>query len=388
MKKQRCGIFLAVFLSAPFLLGAQQETRTGLYEIIPGIGAENAAPGFMKEMELRFNVYNRLFRFDPSLLPSPLRVRIFADKQAYDSYIFERLGDTRPGALYLHYNQADRREMVVHLGSAETAPMLAHQAFIQYLRAFVPNPPSWMREGFAIYFSTLRIIPPETVDYEENLFWLETVKSMGTRLPPVNTLLLADIAGHPQLSSEEFQIASWALVSFMLNSGWEYFRSLTESFMLLSPSAQTGENSQTIIQRLSLWNNLDTMTGDLRNYLAGRKTFRELMDYGHSAYSLGDFYNAELSFLEALNQRPSDFAPYYYLGLLYYEGKDYASAELYYLASLERGADEALINYALGINAMSAARRDDAVNYLQKAAALDPARYRTRVEDLIRRIEG
>ena len=396
MKKQKNFLLFFMLVILTVSSGAQERTQNALYEVIAEAGARVNTSEMANEMVLRFNVFNRLFRFDPSLLGSPLRVRVFTDKQAYDKYITDRLGTTRNGALYLHYNQADRRELVVHLGSPETAPMLAHQAFIQYFRAFIANPPSWMREGFAIFYSTLRVASPDTVDYEENLFWLNAVKSMGARLPPPNALFHTDISEalfeaplvYPPLSaaSEEFQISSWALISFMLNSGRDNFRTLTDCFMLLSPSATIVENSRVIMKRLELWNDFNFMNDDFRNYIASRKTFRELMDDGHSAYSRGDFMSAELSFIAAMDQRPSDFAPYYYIGLLYYEEKDFETADYYYKASEERGADQALINYALGINAASAGRIQDAAVYLQIAAALDPGRYRQRVEELLRRI--
>jgi tetratricopeptide (TPR) repeat protein len=212
-------------------------------------------------------------------------------------------------------------------------------------------------------------------------------KAMGSRRRPPNAILLADLPNQPGFSStEEFQVSSWALVSFLLNGGRDYFRTLTEIFMLLSPDASAAENSEAVARRFSLWNDFETTARDFGNYLSSRKTFKELMDDGQSAYSMGNFMSAELSFMAAMDQRPSDYAPYYYLGLLFYEGRDYAAAEQYYLASEERGADAALINYALGINAVSAGRYDDAAGYLRKAAALDPARYRTRVEDTLRRI--
>jgi hypothetical protein len=399
MKKYACLTALTLFLFLAFSLWAEPATESERYAIIIDSSESAAAQaaleagisGLKRELELRFDVYNRLFRFDPSLLSAPLRVRVFSSKENYDRYIAERLGDTRPGALYLHYNQSERRELVIHKGSAEEAPMLAHQAFIQYLRAFVANPPSWMREGFAIYFSTLRFIPPETLSYEENLQWLEPVKNLGNKQPSLDALLLADVlrdaAGGTGVSSADFQISSWALVSFLLNGGRDYFRTLTDSFMLLSPSAQAADNSQAVMRRFSLWTDSDVFAMDFRSYISSRRTFRELMDDGHRAYSRGDAMSAELSFMAAMDQRPSDYAPYYYLGLLFYEEKNYETAEIYYLASLERGADEALINYALGINAASAGNRQQAKDFLQKAAAMDPARYRARVEELLVRIE-
>jgi tetratricopeptide (TPR) repeat protein len=87
-----------------------------------------------------------------------------------------------------------------------------------------------------------------------------------------------------------------------------------------------------------------------------------------------------------MEQRPNHYAPYYYLGLIYYEEKSYDLAEEYYRSSLEYGADEALVSYALGLNAASAGRNIDAVSWLQKASAADPARYKSRADELIGRL--
>jgi len=396
-KRVWINLFLALFLFGPVSLWAEANSELSraeggapaaerdLYEI--DADSESSVPGLKQELELRFNAYNRLFRFDPSLLSAPLKVKVISDKETYDRYIKEQLGETRPGAVYLHYSDSNRRELVINWGSPDEASMLAPQAFLQYFRAFVPNPPSWMREGFAIYFSSLRANPSGKLEYQENLLWLESVKNLGDRLPSPSAILQTDVSDSlPTAAPEEFQISSWALVSFLLNSGPDYFRDLTDSFMVLSPLAQAPENSLAVMKRISLWNDLDVMEKDFKAYLGSRKTYTELIEDGQKAYSQGDIMNAELSFMTARDQRPAEFAPYYYLGLLSYEEKDYDAAEQNYKSSLERGAEAALVNYALGINAAAAERVKDAIDYLQKAASLDPARYKARVDDLLNKL--
>jgi tetratricopeptide (TPR) repeat protein len=177
------------------------------------------------------------------------------------------------------------------------------------------------------------------------------------------------------------------LVSFFLNNGKEdYFRTLIESFLLLSPSATVSDNSQIVVNRIGLWIAPDTMADDYQAYLNGRRTFTELMEDGRNAYSGHDTMTAELCFLSALDQRPTHYAPYYYLGLIYYEEKSYDMADKFYQSSLEYGADEALVSYALGVNAVSAGRNADAIIWLQRAASVDPGRYKARAEELINRL--
>jgi tetratricopeptide (TPR) repeat protein len=383
LKKPLLGIVLALGLGAALPAqetGRAAPVRSEHYAVISD-GGDGAAVS--REMESRFAVYNRLFRFDPAAGSLPLLVRVYRNKTSYDAYISGRLGGTRPGAVYLHYRQSDRRELVINRGSPEEGKMVPYQAFIQFLRTFVPNPPSWMREGFAIYFSTLTVTEDGEPAYEENLSWLDTVKGLGEKAFSPEAILLADQRGFPQ----DFQSLSWALVSFFLGSGREeYFRTMTESFLLLSSTATAAENSETLMKRISLWNPPDTLSGDFRNYLASRKTFTELIEEGQRAYALRDPIGAELAFLGALDQKPAHYAPYYYLGLLAYEEGAVEMAEQYYLSALRYGADEALVFYALGVNAAAAGKTGDAIDYLRRAAAASPERYREKSDSLIQRL--
>ncbi|MDR1095065.1 MAG: hypothetical protein LBL31_01605 [Spirochaetaceae bacterium] len=365
--------------------GISVSVRSLYFDVVSDGGSYDAEI-LLRELELRFEVYNRLFRFNTVALPAPLKVRSIGDKGEYDRYVTERLGAARDGAVYLHYPQADRRELVINRGSAEESRMLPNQAFIQYFRAFVAHPPTWMREGFAIYFNALRFDKTaRELRYEENLAWLETVKNLGTKAPNLESVFLADIRGQP----EYFQPVSWAIVSFLLNAGGnrEYFRTLTESFMLLSDQQTAGENSQSVLDRLLRWTNLEQITTDYTNYVNSRQTFAELFNAGQMAYSAKNYVNATSFFQGAIYQNPTHYAPYYYLGLISYENHDFDTAEVYYRTALNYdGADLALLNYALGVNAASASRAADAINYLETAIATDPARYQEKAEEIIVRL--
>jgi tetratricopeptide (TPR) repeat protein len=267
--------------------------------------------------------------------------------------------------------------------------MLAHQSFIQFLRGHIPNPPTWIREGFGIYFNSLTYDPQEQVlRYEENLAWLDTVKGLGINLLYPRQILLADTmanSGTAGQYSRNLQICSWAFVSFLLYSE-EHYRTLTESFMVLSSHNTAEENSLAVTERFSLWTDFSVMDREYADYLDSRKTFTELIAEGRRYYDSGNAETAELYFLAASDLRPAHYAPYYYLGLLYFDANLYDAAEGYYLLALEHGADQALVSYALGINAVSAGNNNAARTWLERAAALDPARYRTRAQDLIQRL--
>ncbi|MDR1058896.1 MAG: hypothetical protein LBL43_05055 [Treponema sp.] len=376
--------------------GPPSSARSGHFEITfvsPSPNSPDMVDTLARELELRFEVYRRLFRFDPSAAAFPLRVRVFTDKHLYDAYVLEGLGGTRPGAVYLHYNQPERRELVIHRGSPEEGAALPHQSFIQFLRAHIPNPPAWLQEGFAIYFSTLTFAPPGegggegALRYEENLAWLETARNLGAEAPSLKSLLEADSGGGAL--TVNFKVASWALVSFFLAGGNEdYYRTLLESFMVLSPEASAADNGRAVMRRISLWTGFEALERDCGAYLRSRKTFAEFIGEGRRAYAAGDDMSAELSFLGALNQKPGHYAPYYYLGLIYYKEKNYEAAEEYYLSSLKYGAEEALVYYALGINAYSGGRGADAKGWLEKAAAANPEKYGARTAELLENLRG
>lgn len=390
---KKLGLALVLVLLGTMALVAQTEEKSfaeasGTYYKVYAEQGQEAALALAKEMDARFAVYNRLFRFPQGRLSQPLVVRSFVTKDAYDTYVSTKLGTARNGAVYLHYNnRPELNELVLLENSEEAKKVFPHQAFIQFLRAFVPNPPTWLQEGLAIYFTTLGYDRNKgEATYEENLSWLEMVKSWGTSAPTLEAVVLSDIQN--PLPSPQIQGASWALVSFLLNTdNEEYRRSLYEIFMVLSPTETREGNSKLALERILPWVQIDEITRDYQNYIRDRKTFNELVDAGRQAYSAKDLAKAEVLFLSAMNLQPNHYAPHYYLGLLSYEQKKYDMAENYYRSALLYGADEALVNYALGLNAGAAGRKADAVQYLEKAAAAAPDRYKAKVQELLPRFK-
>ena len=366
-----------LIMSLGTALGAQ--IRSAHYEIIAPTGS-SAGASYSNEMEQRFAAYNKVFRFDPALLSSLLRVRIFTNKGEYDNYVVSRIGTPRPGAVYLHYRDPALRELVILAGSEEEGRLVPHQAFVQFLRGFISDPPAWMREGFAVYFNTLAFNRTTgKLVYEENLSWLETVKRLTIN---PETVLRAEASFH------NIQPSSWSLVSFfMADENSSYYRALTDSFMVLSPSAAIEENTQAVFNRMVLFDPINDLSRDFQAYIAGRKTFTELVEEGQKAYSAKDFAAAGDLFRKALEMRSNHFAPYYYLGLLAYEDKKYAEAEELYRKALDLGAERALIQYARGVNAAAAGKRTEAIAFLQDAAAADSVRFKSRSDDLIRKLQ-
>ncbi|MCL1928138.1 MAG: tetratricopeptide repeat protein [Treponema sp.] len=367
--------FFTVLLSLGITSGAQ--IRTAHYEIIVPEGTSDV---YSSEMEQRFTEFNKVFRFDPAQLGSLLKVRVFTDKNEYDSYVVGLLGSPRPGAIYIHYRNPANRELVIHRGSSEEDSIVPYQAFIQFLRAFIHEPPPWLREGFAVYFNTLKYDRARgTLVYEENLSWLDTAKRSAINPEAI----LQSAASFPNI-----QAFSWAMVSFfMSDKSSDYFRSLTDSLMMLSPDASTEENVQLMYKRLIMFNPIAALTRDYSNYIAGKKTFTELVEDGQRAYGAKNYIAAEESFRKAATLRNNHYAPWYYLGLVAYENKKYNEAEDFYKKALDLGGERALIQYARGVNAAAAGKKAEAIAFLEEAAAADSARYKTRSDELIRKLQ-
>jgi tetratricopeptide (TPR) repeat protein len=358
--------------------------QSGLYYVISDRGKDDAL-AIIKEMEMRFQVFNQVCRYDAAWLEDIYRVRAFNDEESYNAYVSSQLGETRKGAVYLHYTQREKRELVIHRGSPDEKRALPREAFVQFFRGFVGDPPSWMQEGFAVYFGGFRYDEVlEKLEYTENLAWLDSVKDLGKNAPSLEWVLLADVLGRP----DNFQSVAWSLVSFFMNTKKEaYYRTLGEVFLTLSDQAAADDNSKYAAQRITAWTDLDVLRQDYAEYLINRKTFNDLLKNGKDAYNAGDYLTADICFSSALNLRPDHYAPYYYLGLLSYKKRDYETTENYYRLSLDRGASLSLISYARGVNAASAGRIDEAVVCLEEAAAVNPAQYRDKADTLIRRLK-
>ena len=374
--------FCLTILLIPALAAlASAQLRSAHYETIVPAGSADG-PVYQSEMEQRFTRYSAVFRFNPALLSAPLRVRVFTSQGEYDAYVTSKLGSPRPGAVYLHYNNPANRELVIHRGSPDEGRLVPHQAFIQYLRAFVPNPPAWIREGFAVYFTTLVWNREQgNQAYEENLSWLETVKRLAAN---PDAVFLADRGG---ASLPNMQALSWSLVSFLMaDPGGPYHRSLTDGFMLLKSNAAAEENAQAFYDRFFLFGSQADFIRDYNAYIAGKKTFVELVEEGQRAYGAKNFSEAGALFRRAAEMKSGHHAPPYYLGLLAYEDKNYTVAENFYKTALDLGAERGLVQYARGVNAATAGKTAEAVAFLEEAAAADSAKYKARSDELIKKL--
>ena len=362
------------------------EASSDHYVVLSELGQERAET-LSRQLEAYFGLYNALFRFDGAALKAPLNVREFKDKAAFDAYLGQVVGQTKDDFVYLHYPNPERSELLL-FGKDEPdfSASLAHQAFVQFLKAFIPNPPLWMREGLAVYFeSAAWDNEAESLDFPENLAWLETVKSLKERslfMSLDNLLTIGQDQARDEL--DVFYPQAWAFVSFLLNTeSKSYNRLLWDAMSALRKDTDLARNQRVILDKLESWYGLAESEEAFLAYLDTRKTFPELVAEGVRAYADKSWDDAIKSFTAAGDMNEDSYVPQYYLGLIAYAQNEFSLAEFRYKSALELGCDPAITKYALGVNAYAQNRLEDAVAYLNEAKDASPDRYGTKVDELI-----
>ena len=162
------------------------------YSVIADQGKDQA-DALSRQMEAYFGLFDSIFHFSADGLTAKLNVREFKDKAGFDDFLHQVVGDTRDDFVYLHYPTPEKSELLVFPKSEPGfSESLAHQAFVQYIKAYIPNPPLWLREGFAVWFESARWNDAAgTLSFPENLAWLATAKSLDEKglLLPLDKLL-------------------------------------------------------------------------------------------------------------------------------------------------------------------------------------------------------
>jgi tetratricopeptide (TPR) repeat protein len=383
----------AAFIAAPSL--AEEKYSSGLYEYTYPegmVGIEEVADACNA---LRAAM-NDVFRFDSIESTRVSKIVILSDQQAFEQYVAERIGETRSQYLLLRYSDPARSELVLYpraLSSGYAAfsgPSLNRQLFLQYLYASVAEPPLWIRDGFQALFENLSWdTGTKLVSYDTNSPWLETAKAMAadTSRRYSLTAILSALTG--TYDSAQFYPQSWAFVSFLVTSEHpEYQRFLYETSLILAGLAPFNtntqkENTDAVLARFSGFNDPVKADEDYLIWLSAQHTFNELVQAGVSDYNAGMYESAQKTLAAAISMRGTDPLATYYLGLVAYALKEYAHAELWYRKALEYGGDVSTVNWALGLNAYADKRFAEAKVYLETAKQANPARYGTRVTDLL-----
>lgn len=364
------------------------------YAVRSFVSAEHAQ-SVAARLEAYLVEYNRFFHFDTDKPAVKMKVRIFASKARFDQYLQKLINETRDDFVYLHYSDAARSELVGYVDAKQAAPdaSIAHQAFIQFLRGHVANPPLWLREGFAVYFEELAWDPAaKTASLHENLSWLETLKDLELGSRSAEAIPMADLltlsVDKARAKIQVFYPQAWALVNYLARSeNKEHNRILWDSIAMLNPTASLDDNSAAVAAKAFKWEESAALKLAFDNYFKDKKTYRELIQDGIDQYAAGKAKESEDAFTKALGLQDASYVPYYYLGLISYDKGAYAQAETFYQKALDKGASPALTNYAMGVNAFADNRFDVAATYLKKTSELDPS-FKDKVAELLQRMDS
>ncbi|MDC7124180.1 MAG: tetratricopeptide repeat protein [Spirochaetales bacterium] len=335
-----------------------------------------------EQLDAYFDFFNHYFHFDTSNLSEKLNVRLFSNKIDYDNYLSAIIKEDKESFVFLQYNKPSMNELVGYtsLNSDDYSRYIVHQAFIQFIKTFVPNPPLWMVKGFAIYLEkSVYNEDTSTVQYRENLSWLYSLKkyidktetSHESRIIPISTFLTVDV-NTANTNIDVFYAQSWGLIYFLMNSSNEsYNRLIWDSINAVSPDNSREENDLEIMQSAFGWINKTELTRDFNDYFNNLKTFPDMVQEGKELYGAGRYAEAERIFINALSMDDTHPVPYYYLGLINYAGSDYKMADYYYKTAIQMGGKDAITSYALGVNAYADSRYEEAIESLIEAYQKD-----------------
>lgn len=370
-------------------LSEMAKSESSHYIVYAETGTDRAAD-LSARLEALFGLYSGAFHFDAATLGAKLQVREFKNKTGFDAYLNQVAGQTKDDFVYLHYSSLERSELVLFFKDgpdAETS--LAHQAFVQYLKAFVKNPPLWIRDGFAVYFESARYDPKaKTISFPENLAWLETAKTLQSKkslLPLQKLLMLSQDEARGGL--DVFYPEAWAFASFLVNTDdKEMSRVFWDSLSALQRDGSLVDNQSAVANRFASWAGIEKADAAFLAYLGGKKTFADLVTEGVAAYSAKNYPASRSSFEAAVKLDATSYVPPYYLGLIAYAAGDYSLAEYNYRSALQLGCDAGTANYALGVNALAQNRGEDAKTFLLAAKTAAPDRYTAKVDELLKRL--
>jgi hypothetical protein len=359
-------------------------------------GSDADAQNFAVKMESCLELYNSVLHFDLAKLSVKLKVRMFADKSGFDTYLKSVIKDTRDDFVYIHYSDLGKCELVGFQKTVEADfyTALVHQGAVQFLKAYVANPPLWLQEGLAAYFEQAAFDAAKNkFQMPKDLVWLTTLKKMAKaegdqQLIGFDSFLTLDRT-QAQAQLGAFYPQSWGLIYYMLNGqDSNVNRLLWDSIAALDPALNLADNSTRVRDKAFGWYGIAKMEADFKAYYAGLKTLSDLVAEGVTYYTNNDLDKSRDSFIAARNRSADNYIPYYYLGLISYNKKDYANAETQYLKAMDLKAPEALINFAIGVNAYADNNYEKAATFLKNAKTQDAEKYGAKVDAILIDIEG
>ena len=354
----------------PYILFGQ----SNLYEI-KYYGSVSGTSDFFKLIDTCYARFNRVFHFDDDGPGFKYPVSLFSDIDEYKEYVSEKTGTAEPKTetVFLRYSAISRSE-VVAVVSPENKNTFIRQLFTQYIYSFIATPPTWLVNGFSLYFEQY----PDL--YESP--WLETAKILylneNKRIPA--KLMLE--ATKDTYTSDVFLPQAWLFVTFLVEDPYNrYSRFLYDSLKVAIKDDFTNEDP--FISYYKKWIDDEKFQKDYDSFVKNLHSVKEDLSAGINAYSEKRIDEAQVLFKRVLDVHLENYTAAYYMALCAYSQKNYAEADLWYKKALNYGADPALVNWGLGASAYADKRYDEGKVYLLKAKQLDEASYGKKVDELI-----
>jgi hypothetical protein len=307
-------LVLALFLCIPLAVFAQDAMQftaeTNHYRVFSDV-SQAQAEDVSQKMEAALALYNNVFHFDLSQLPTKFRIRVFKDLDSFNAYLQKILSQTRTDFVFIAWSDPEKSELLA-FPKEEPAftTSLLHQGCIQFIKGVVDNPPLWLREGVATYLDASVWDPSAgTFAFRPNLGWLEGLKSLVRGETPAKLISFPDLLTISKESAQSqmdvFAPESWGLVQFLLGgTDRSYSRALWDSIAVLSPNATLDDNSQRARKRAFSWVTDQKMQADFKAFVLSMKTATDLVKDGIDLYSKGDLTGSESSFTKSLTWIP------------------------------------------------------------------------------------
>jgi len=275
MKKLLSIAVLSMLALSPLLAqsGAFQEATSQYYRVFSEVSLAHAQET-ADMLDAFLDLYNRYLHFDIGEINTKLRVRVFANKTNFDSYLSTLIPQKRDSFVYLQYKDLAKSELLgFYINDESFEKALAHHGFVQFLKAFIPNPPLWLQKGLAVYLEQSEYdADTATAVFKGNLAWVKTMKSIiagesGYDFISLDDLLRIDVdAANGKI--ESFYAESWALVSFLSESdGQQYNRLLWDTLSALSPDVTMAANSEVVMADVFSWIPVDQFYTDFQAYM-------------------------------------------------------------------------------------------------------------------------
>lgn len=393
MRKTLCSVLLLGAVCGAF---AQEKffTSESTHYTVSSQTSQSQADETVRFMEACLVSYNSIFHFDLSQLPGKMQVKVFADEASFNTYLEALLSQTRSDFVFVSYPDPKRSELLAFSREEGFLTSLIHQGCIQFLKAFIQNPPVWLREGVATYLEgSLYDAKTGTLTYKANIQWLNPLKDIqagkgvGTLIPVADLLQLTRETAQEKL--DVFYPESWGFVSYLMDSAEKPVnRMMWDAICAMDPKASLEDNSARVRARAFSWMTDQSLAKSFETYVASLKTPQDLIQDGVDAYAKGELDQAEKSFQAVLKEEPDSDISNYYMGLIAYSRGDYTKAEQLYAQAAALGISQALVDYALGVNAFAGGKLADAASYLTKSKEADPAAYAEKVDTLLKRIDA